>query len=122
MTGTATERASNPAGTGPELFFQAGKERADALLTMQKELFDAYQAVCLNWQLRAKSEIDVWSELAKKLTEARSVPESLQAYRRCLSLRLQLASEDGQHLLDDAQKIVGVMTRQYAPRKPAKAV
>ena len=121
MTGTATERASNPAGTGPELFFQAGKERADALLTIQKELFDAYQEVCLNWQMRAKSEIDAWSELAKKLTEARSVPESLQAYRRCLSQRLQLAAEDGQHLLDDAQKIVGVMTRQYTPRKPAKA-
>jgi hypothetical protein len=121
MTSTATEKASIPAGAGPELFFQAGKERTEALLNMQKELFDAYQEVCLNWQMRAKSEIDAWSELAKKLTEARSVPESLQAYRRCLSLRLQLASEDGQHLLDDAQKIVGVMTRQYTPRKPAKA-
>jgi hypothetical protein len=65
VIGKATESASMPAGAGPELFFQAGKERAEALLNTQKELLDAYQEVCRNRQTRAKSEIDAWSELAK---------------------------------------------------------
>jgi hypothetical protein len=33
---------------------------------------------------------------------------------------MQLAAEDGQHLLDDAQRIVGVMTRSYAPKTQTK--
>jgi hypothetical protein len=121
MTNAANEPGPTSAGGGPELFFQAGKERAEALLDMQKELFVTYQEVCRNWQMRAKSEIDTWSQFAKELTEAHSFPEGLQAYRHCLSQRMQLAADDGKRLLDDAQKVVGAVTRSYTPKKPAKA-
>lgn len=115
MNAKTTEQASIWAGFEPDLFFQVGQERAEALLNLQKELLDTYQDVCRNWQTRAKSEIDAWSELAKSLTE-----ESLQAHRQCLSQQMQLAAEDGQRMLNDAQRIVGVMTRSYGPKTQAK--
>jgi hypothetical protein len=113
MVGEASEHVSMP--MGPQQFLQAGRERTQAILNMQIDLLDTYQEAFRNWQTRAKSEMDVWSELTKELTEARSLPDSLEAYRHCLSRRIQLAAEDGQHLLDDTQSIVSVIARSCIP-------
>jgi hypothetical protein len=41
-----------------------------------------------------KSEVELWSELGKKLSTSRSGPERLQAYRDGVAQRLQMAAED----------------------------
>jgi hypothetical protein len=80
---------------GPTQLFQLGKRQTDAVLNLQKEL----------------SEVELWSNLASKLTATHSVPEGLETYRDCVSQRVQMAAEDGRHLFDDGQKIIGVITR-----------
>jgi hypothetical protein len=40
MSSAAAEKASMPAGAGPDVFFRTEKERAEALLNMQKDLLN----------------------------------------------------------------------------------
>jgi len=55
-------------------FLNLGKDQTEAMLNMQKELLDAYDQSSRAWLARVKSEGDLWSELAKKLSETRSAP------------------------------------------------
>jgi hypothetical protein len=59
----------------------------DAGMALQKELLDAYEKAGRVWLARVKSEVELWSELAAKLTTVRSVPDALESLhqdQRCL--------------------------------------
>jgi hypothetical protein len=96
---------------GPIQLFQLGTRQTDAVLNLQKELLDTYEEASRAWLNRVKSEVELWSNLATKLTATRSVPEGLETYRDCVSQRVQMAAEDGRRLFADGQKIIGVITR-----------
>jgi hypothetical protein len=64
---TAVERAQSSA-------FKSGNERAEAMLRLQKELLDTCEQASRDWLTRLKSETELWSGLATKLAETRSVP------------------------------------------------
>ena len=99
----------------PEDFFKLGKERTDAMLAMQKELVEqASQA----WLSRVRSEADLWSELAAKLSGTHSVPEALSACQQTIAQRLQMASEDGRRLSDEAQKFMKTITTSMSNGSP----
>lgn len=113
------ERDSKTAATtladlGPIQFLRFGQQRADTLLDVQKKLLDAYDEAGQIWLSRLKSEVDLWSDLAAKLTKSRSVPEGLKAYSDSVSQRLHLAVEDGQRLLAEGQKVVATLNTSFA--------
>ena len=83
---------------------EMGKKRAEAMATMQAELFKEFQEISQYWTGRAKAEADLASELISKLTAARSVPETAKAYQEWASRRMQLAVEDSQRLFADGLK------------------
>ena len=99
-------------------FLHLGKDQTAAMLNMQKELLDAYDQSSRAWLARVKSEGDLWSELAKKLSETRSAPEALAAYQQCVAQRMQMAAEDGRRLYDDCQKITQTITRSLSNGRP----
>jgi Phasin protein len=105
------EEATARAGVGPPQLLQLGKERTDAMFNMQKELFDEYERASRAWVARVKSEVELWSELATKVTASRSIPEGLEAYRDCVSQRMQMAADDGRRLFEDGQKIIATVTK-----------
>ena len=88
------------------------------LIEAQKELLDAYQAASQAWVARVKSECDLWSDLAARLREARTLPDGLSACQRSLSERIKLAAEDGQRLLNDGQKFASAMTHSLSSTWP----
>jgi hypothetical protein len=90
----------------PAQFLQFGKERSEALMNVQKELLKAYQDAGETWLARMKSEIDLWTELAGKLSESRTLPEGLKAYSDSVSQRLQIVADDGRRMVEDAQKLM----------------
>ena len=49
-----------------------GKEQTDAMINMQRELLAAYEQAGRSWLARAKYEVDLWSELAEKLSKTQS--------------------------------------------------
>ena len=111
MARGTTGNATAPAGVGPAQFLQLGKERTEAMLKMQKELLDEYEKASRAWGARVKSEVELWSELATNVAASRSIPEGLEAYRDCVSQRMQMAADDGRRLFEDGQKIIATVTK-----------
>ena len=99
----STSNATNKSGTTP--FFNLGQERAEAAAALQKELLEAYEQASRAWLARVQSEVELWSELATKLTTTRSVPEAIEAYTKCVSQQMQMTAEDGRRVLEDCQQI-----------------
>jgi hypothetical protein len=95
-------------------FFNIGQDRAEAAVALQKELLEAYEQTSRAWLARVQSEVALWSELATKLTATSSVPEALEAYSKCVSKRMQMTAEDGQHLFNDCQQITQKITKSLS--------
>ena len=92
--------------------------KSEAMLGMQKELLEACEQASRAWLARVKSEVDLWSELAAKLTKTRSAPEALSAYQECVAQRMQMAAEDWRRLSDDYQKVMQTMTQSPSNGRP----
>jgi hypothetical protein len=105
--------ASKPGEAAADVgsLFKLGKERTDAMLATQNELMETYEQASRAWLARVKSEVDLWSELAKKLTATRSLPEAMQSYQECVSKRMQMAAEDVRRLSEECEKVMHKVTR-----------
>jgi hypothetical protein len=95
----------------PSEFAAIGKERLKQVAEMQSELFATLQELNRHWLDRMQSEATLASEIATKLTTARSIPESVMVYQEWTSRRLEIMAEDGKHLLGDAQKFMETSAR-----------
>jgi hypothetical protein len=73
---------------------------------MQGKLLEAYDGANRSWLYRVQSEAELWSELATKLTCARTMPEALSAFQECVAYRMQMAADDGTRLSEDVRKIM----------------
>jgi hypothetical protein len=91
-----------------------GQERSEAMVNMQKELLDVYEQASRAWLARVKSEVDLWSDLATKLSATRTMPEALESYQKFMTRRMQMAAQDGRQLVEDCQKITQKMTRSLS--------
>ena len=91
--------------------FDFGKEQTEAALNMQKELLAAYEQANRAWLARVQSEVELWSDLAAKLTATRSLPEAMSAYQESMAQRIKMAAGDGRQLADECQEIMGKVTR-----------
>ena len=92
----------------------SAQEGSEAMVNMQKELLDVYEQASRAWLARVKSEVDLWSDLASKLSATRSMPEALESYQKFVTQRMQMAAEDGRQLVEDCQKITQKMTRSLS--------
>jgi hypothetical protein len=101
------------AESGMAGMMQFGRERTEAMLAVQKQLLDGYEEASRAWIARVKSEVELWSELAAKLSASASIPEGMEAYRECVSHRMQMAAEDGKRLFEEGQKIIGTLTKSF---------
>ena len=93
---------------------EIGKKRAEAVATMQAELFKEFQEISQYWTGRAKTEADLASELISKLTAARSVPEIAKAYQEWASRRMQMVLEDGQRLFADSFRLTETTAQLFS--------
>ena len=92
----------------------------DAALALQREILEAYGQLNREWLTRVQAEVALWSDLARKLTKAGSVPEALQAYAACLSQQMQMTAEDCQQLLNGYQKISQRVTKSLSRPIPTR--
>jgi hypothetical protein len=99
------------ASVNPMSALAKGQEQTEAMLGMQKELLDTYEQASRAWLARARSEVDLWTELATKLAANRSLPEALGTYQECVTQRMQMAAEDGRQMSEGCQKLLQTFTR-----------
>jgi hypothetical protein len=91
--------------------FNPANEPAEAMLRMQKELLDIYDQASRDWLAQLKSEAELWSELATKLVETRSVPDAIKSYQEWISQRVEMAAADAQRLSDECGTIIQQINR-----------
>ena len=99
--------AGKPPGSsapGSTPFFEFGKDQTEAMAGLQKELLEAYEQTSNAWLARVKSEVDLWSELAKKLTATRSPTEAMEAYQKCVAQRMKMAVKTDSGCLKTVKK------------------
>jgi hypothetical protein len=119
VTSEAKNLSDFPIGSAQLLQF--GKERTDAIFKVHKELLDGYEEASQAWAGRVKSEVELWSELAKKLASSKSVPEGLESYRESVSQRIQMAVEDGRRMFEEGQKLIATVTNSISNGSSGRA-
>ena len=90
-------------------FGATAKRQIDAITKAQSEALDSFQEMNQQWLDRIQTEARLVSELASKLTAARSVPDAITAYQNWGSRRFEMMAEDTKHLWDDTQKFMQVL-------------
>ena len=88
------------------------------MLNLQKEVLDVYEQASRAWFARVKSEVNVWSSLARKLSATRYTPEALDTYQKFMAERMEMVAEDGRRLLHDCQETTQKLTRSLSSGWP----
>jgi hypothetical protein len=83
--------------------FENGQEQAGVMLGMQREVLEACNQASRAWLDRVKSEVDLWTELAAKLSVTRFLPEAIGTYHEYVTHRIQMAAEDGRRMSAECQ-------------------
>lgn len=83
-----------------------GKQRIEDFINAQTELFEKLQESNKHWSERMQSEAKLASDLASKLTSARSIPDAMTACQEWSGRRFEMMTEDGKHLFSDSQKFM----------------
>ena len=80
-----------------------------AMLRLQ--LLELYDQASRDWLAQLKSEAELWSGLATKLAETRSVPDAIKSYQEWISQRVEMAAADAQRLSDECGTIMEKINR-----------
>ena len=99
-----TEQYVNPAKTGPPPYMQVCEE------------------IRQEWLSRAKSEANLANQLIAKTTAARSIPDTMAAYREWVTRRMEMLGEDNRRICADVRKLMDASTRLVASRVPGAGV
>ena len=87
-------------------FAVTAKKQIEAITKAQGEALDNFQEINQQWLDRIQTEASLASELASKLSAARSIPEAVTAYQTWGSRRFEMMAEDTKHWWDDTQKFM----------------
>lgn len=90
----------------PRGLAELGKKRLEATIEMPTELLDMVHKANRVWLARAQSEVDLASDLASKLTAARSLPDAAMAWQEWASKRMNMFAEDGRRLVAGSQRFM----------------
>lgn len=114
----STESTSRPEAAAGSALTQ---QWADGLSTVQRELLSASEQASRAWAERAQSEAALWLDFMAKLSGAKSAPEFLEVYSKCLSHRMQMALDDSRRIVEEYQgavsKIANAMSNGAKPMK-----
>lgn len=103
---TATPPVFNPTDLA-----KFGKEQADALIDMQQELAKLLEQANKDWLARVEQERELATELATKLSGAKTLPDAAKAYQDWMGRRMETIATDSQKFFTDCQKFAGSMNR-----------
>ncbi len=95
----------------PADFTKLGKDQADALTDMQKEFTTLIEQANADWLARMELERELASDLAARLSSAKSLPDAAKAYQDWMGRRMETITKDSQKFFADSQKLVTSMNR-----------
>ncbi len=107
------------AACGADNLLKLGREQTAASFKIQQEVLEAFEQTSRAWLARVQAEVELWSQLATRLSATHSVPEALSAYQDAVTQRMQMAADDGKGLSSDCQEIIGKITRSLSRGWPS---
>jgi hypothetical protein len=110
MVGNANE-AMRAAEAAPSWIFNSANAGTEAMLRLQKEFLDRYEEASRDWFARVKLEAELWTGLAAKLAERRSVSDAIKLYQEWILQRVEMAKADAQRLSDEYGTIMQKVNR-----------
>lgn len=112
----ATHRAGPQ--TAPPDPLKAGQAQIEGMLELQKEVLKTYEQISRGWLDRMKSEGELWCEMAKDMSAAKTVPEAMAAFQDCATKRMQMTADDVRRMMSDGQTMAGAFTRTMTIKRP----
>ena len=94
----------------PAEFVATSRKRFESFASMQTEFFERFLKANKCWLDRAQAEASLASELASKLSSARSMPDAMTACHEWGGRRLEMMAEDAKRVMDDTQKFMQIGT------------
>jgi hypothetical protein len=95
----------------PSVFITMGTKQIRECVEAHAELVDRFQEVNRNWFDHLRSEADLSTEFASKMTAARSIPDVAALLLDWNKRHMEMAEVDAKHVLADTQKIMEVGSR-----------
>ena len=111
--------SSVPTGS-VDAFNAPGREQTESAVALQQDVLDAYERASRMWLERVKSELELWSELAAKLTAGGTLDGALEAYATSVAMRMQMTVADGQRLFEECREVTQRATRLMAEGLPKR--
>jgi vacuolar-type H+-ATPase subunit E/Vma4 len=112
--------ATRAAEAAQSSIFKSANATTEAMLKLQKELLDSYEEASRDWFARVKSEAELWTGLAAKFAQTRSVPDAIKLYQECIMQRVDMAKADAQRLSHECgtimQKVNQSLTNGWSAR------
>ena len=104
-------RTKSPANQTAAEFSAMGKKRMEEFAKAQTEILDQVRAVNQQWMERLQYQANLAARVAAQLATSHSIPEAMSIYREWTSQQLEIMANDGKHLLEDTQKLIGASAR-----------
>jgi hypothetical protein len=92
----------------PSIFITMGRKQIQECVKAHSELVDRFQEVNRNWLDHLRSEADLSTEFASKMTAARSIPDVAALLLEWNKRHMEMVEVDAKHVLADTQKIMEV--------------
>jgi hypothetical protein len=100
-----------PFGLIPSAFITMGRKQIHECVKAHSELVDRFQEVNRSWLDHLRSEADLSTEFASKITAARSIPDVAALLLEWNKRHMEMAKVDAKHVLADTQRMMEVGAR-----------
>jgi hypothetical protein len=90
------------------------KKQIEEFANAQTKQLDRLQEANRLWLDRIQAEANLASEVASKLSSARSLPEAMTACQYWGKRRVEMMAEDTKHILDDTQNLMQMSAQLLA--------
>jgi hypothetical protein len=102
---------------GGEAVFAVGKAPEEVMIALQRDLLESYERAGIAWLSRIKAEVNLWSELADKLSSNPPIHNAIEAYSTSAARRMQMIVEDGKTLVDNGQDLTQRILRSLGAER-----
>ena len=88
----------------PEHLSDIARQNVEWLATIQKQLLDVLSKANHEWVTFLNEEAELASNLSKKMTTAKSIPDATAAYQELISRQMELMTQQAKIIFENTQE------------------
>ena len=88
----------------PEQLSDITRQNIETLAAIQKQLLDVLNKANREWVAFLNEEVELASNLSKKMTTAKSIPDATAAYQELISRQMELMTQQAKIIFENTQE------------------